>query len=364
MPDDLNGIYRAILLFVSKSDQEIVRKSLLWLCFAFEPLTLAALSDAVVLEEGDTLLGEEIRLPNPSIILEICQGLIAYDKKTDEVTLAHSTVRAFLIDERGIGEPLEMYHLQPGAAHREIYRKCITYLLLDEFRLPSQSKEHLRKRFSDFPLMRFAAENWPRHFNYWTDTQSKSCKAEIEHILNFFGTRSSTEGGGHYASWIQGMINQVDPEICARSEPLYYSASFGMQLIVKALLELGAPLEARGGRQFSTPLQVACYRGHLNTMKILLEAGADPNSTNQLGIPCIRFARESSGMRELLLQFGANGDTESFTVPVSLKNFSIDRDKHYWTCCVCLSGPIILALHPFCFNCQHSFCSCCEMKKV
>ena len=107
MPDDLNGIYQTILIFIPKPDRDLVRKSLLWLCFAIQPLTLAALSDAVVLEEGDNVLDGEIRLPNPSVIVEMCRGLIVYDKETDEVALAHSTVRAFLIDKSHVDEPLQ-----------------------------------------------------------------------------------------------------------------------------------------------------------------------------------------------------------------------------------------------------------------
>jgi ankyrin repeat protein len=59
--------------------------------------------------------------------------------------------------------------------------------------------------------------------------------------------------------------------------PLHYAASFGIEHVVKALLEQGAEVDATGGRLGATAFHAAALRGHVKVMDILFQNGADPN---------------------------------------------------------------------------------------
>ena len=73
--------------------------------------------------------------------------------------------------------------------------------------------------------------------------------------------------------------------------------------ILKLLLrpENNVNIEQRGGRRGSTPLFVACFRENVEAAKLLLEAGADPDSWDRdsLGITCRDMAARS-GLDELV----------------------------------------------------------------
>lgn len=95
-------------------------------------------------------------------------------------------------------------------------------------------------------------------------------------IQKFLSTRSRANGG-NYGWWIQFIAGGLQPEVIARTEPLYYAASFGYTFLVKTILNFdkNVDLEAPGGRHGSTALQVACFRRHKETSRVLLEAGAN-----------------------------------------------------------------------------------------
>jgi ankyrin repeat protein len=59
--------------------------------------------------------------------------------------------------------------------------------------------------------------------------------------------------------------------------PLYYAASFGIEHVVKALLDQGAEVDATGGRLGATAFHAAALRGHVKIMDILFQKGADVN---------------------------------------------------------------------------------------
>lgn len=46
--------------------------------------------------------------------------------------------------------------------------------------------------------------------------------------------------------------------------------------MVQYLLEIGVDLEVRGGRGGARPINITAFRGHLDVVKLLPKAGADP----------------------------------------------------------------------------------------
>jgi ankyrin repeat protein len=73
--------------------------------------------------------------------------------------------------------------------------------------------------------------------------------------------------------------------------PLHYAATAGSEPVVRLLLEHHAYIDASSPNE-STPLMMAAMYGNAATVKLLLDAGADPGLKNALGMTAIDFANK------------------------------------------------------------------------
>ncbi|KAL3989492.1 Ankyrin repeats (3 copies) family protein [Acanthocheilonema viteae] len=72
-------------------------------------------------------------------------------------------------------------------------------------------------------------------------------------------------------------VNEVDEN---GTSPLHLASFYGYHPIVNALIDTRARVDARD-REWFTPLQRACLRNHPNTVKMLINRGANPNSATK-----------------------------------------------------------------------------------
>jgi hypothetical protein len=294
MPLTLSDAYIDILDRIPASDRQIVRETLILLCFSVRPLQLDELAEAAILQEGDDDLDEDCRLSRPEVLLDICWGFIDVDG--DDAKLVHDSIRSFLTSDLIKESKVAFFALNAEECHQKILQKCIAYLSFREFAKGRVIQEHdYDWRTERYPFVSYAALYWPIH------ADSTPLKPEDEQlILSFFATKQQIRGGC-FDSWVQFLIPEAVEERIARTEPLYYAASYSMLPILKLLLrpENNVNIEQRGGRWESTPLFVACYRGNLEAAKLLLEAGADPDARDGLGATC-RDMVHSDGLDELV----------------------------------------------------------------
>ncbi|KAH2311314.1 hypothetical protein KXW18_006024 [Aspergillus fumigatus] len=283
MPESLHGTYETILCRIPSYDREIARETLLWLSSGYQEITLAELSEAVVLTKGDKSIDDDCRLFDPQVILSICQGLIVYDERTTFVALAHSSVKAFLTSDA----------IKHGPA---------AYYSLDETEGFTAHLAKVPDRRKTYPLLKYAAENWASHCSPSWPPGYPLVDAEMDGILSFFDTRH-LPGGGNYTSWTQMLLSEAPAEQARRTEPLYYAASYGILPLVDRLIQSGANVNAAGGRNDATPLIVACFRGQEATVQRLLEAGADPIIQDAAEMCSLEWAvrRQHRGTVEILL---------------------------------------------------------------
>jgi ankyrin repeat protein len=102
---------------------------------------------------------------------------------------------------------------------------------------------------------------------------------------------------------------KFDVSTIRNGTPLYYAYSFGLSQAVEMLLAVQgkAQLDLPSGRLSSTPLEVAAFRRHKDIIRLLLEAGADPNIQSSTGTSALYWAvaRGDDEIRDLLLAYGA-----------------------------------------------------------
>lgn len=73
--------------------------------------------------------------------------------------------------------------------------------------------------------------------------------------------------------------------------PLHYAASIGNNEIVRILLDKAAYIDAESPNK-TTPIMMAARGGHIWTVKLLLDEGADATLRNDLGMSAIDFAKK------------------------------------------------------------------------
>jgi hypothetical protein len=298
IPQSLEKTYCDILLRIPESDQAIAKQVLLWLTFAVRTLQLDELCEAVIIEHDSATIDSEDRLIYPTDLLRICRSLISFNPSTNHVTLAHSSVQAYLTSSEIKDGPASYFFLDPSTAQSALIRKCLTYLCFDDFKHGySERPEHLADLASQWPLLDYAVGSWPAHARALL-TDDKELDQELKTtLLRFFAT-SQEPRNGNFGAWIQQYLPEADLRI-VKSPPLYYAARFGLLSVVNMILavEGTANLETVGGRRDSTPLHVACHYGQTAVVKVLLAAGANPRAVNSKG-------------RTGLLTAAENGETE------------------------------------------------------
>ncbi|ENH64044.1 Putative ZDHHC-type palmitoyltransferase 6 [Fusarium oxysporum f. sp. cubense race 1] len=331
LPKDIYEVYEKILLSIPEADRLLARESLFSLSVALRPLTIQELAEAAVLDDYEARIDEECRLPEPMVLLEICQGLVDYDAATSVVTLAHSSVRAYITSSRtGEGDVAWFSYNIPGI-HAYMANKCLLYLLLESFQDGCCTNEELEKKYQEYPLLRYASRYWPLHARL-SDNYGRQEDSAMTFCLS-----SKKAGGGNFSFWVQCLMPDASREAIMASEPLYYASSFGLAGLVKSLLtSQGVDVDARGGRFRSSALHVASYRGHVEIARQLLDCGADINLLDSDGRTALFWATRL-GRKEIvdLLEDPKYAQTKSR----SLVTLSEDMDYPLWFCCACNGGP-------------------------
>jgi ankyrin repeat protein len=75
--------------------------------------------------------------------------------------------------------------------------------------------------------------------------------------------------------------------------PLHYAAAIGNNDIVQLLLDKAAYIDAESPNK-TTPIMMAARGGHILTVKLLLDEGADAALKNDVGMTAIDFARKNN----------------------------------------------------------------------
>ena len=181
------------------------------------------------------------------------------------LSLAHFSVKEFLVSERVKVSGLSSYYLSPVASHLSIAKTCLVYLLhccSNESQVVAQNL---------FPLIEYAAKEWPAHYG---DIDEQESTEEVDDLA----LRMMADSTRHFKTW-RDFCYTTNFAVTSLETPLGCMVWFQVFGVVRLMLKKGADLNAEleGGR---IPLTIAARSESSNSLrmiKLLLVNGADIN---------------------------------------------------------------------------------------
>ncbi|RDW83018.1 hypothetical protein BP5796_04509 [Coleophoma crateriformis] len=311
LPKSLDETYERILFLIDEDHQTDVRKTLKTLTVFMTELKFAHISEilAVDLESSPPHFDIDARLIDPRNILEMCSSLLttamaettAVSQGEFTLQLAHASVSDYLTQPRA-----GAYHFTQDNAHEFMAQTCVAYLMNPVF---TARERPARVWYPEYPFLKYSLASWPLHIKSIETTLSTQTQ---ELLLSFFASQNFT-------FWVSSLIPGSSREKLLASNPLYYAASYGLLQVVELLLSQSPKpdVNAKGGRVQATALHAASYRGHVAVVRLLLEAGAEADTCNELGESALGWASLNRfwDVRVLLMEYGAREETRQSNRP-------------------------------------------------
>lgn len=162
---DFDKTYVKIFFGIDDSYRQVAVTALQWLAFSKQPLTIAELVEAAVIDsQAEMAFDSEDRFQNPDDILIILSTLVTADSKRYSkagvtVKLAHFSVKEYLVSQQIHAGSANKYSIREIEAHETIANVCLVYL--SQFRTIEAliSLDNL----DGFPLLKYAAMFWFEH---------------------------------------------------------------------------------------------------------------------------------------------------------------------------------------------------------
>ena len=147
-----------MLLSVKFENSEQVRKALLLIAFSVKPLRCEELAEFAVIPGSSRVFDRGDRLFDPRDIIGLAAGFIIYDEVTGGLTLAHYSVKEYLLSSRIMMGQARYFGLLEFTAHQYITEASVSYML-------SVADQTLGYHgiTEDYPFLQYAAANWVQH---------------------------------------------------------------------------------------------------------------------------------------------------------------------------------------------------------
>ncbi|EEP79769.1 conserved hypothetical protein [Uncinocarpus reesii 1704] len=271
--------------------ERLAKRVLMWIVCARQLLSTAELQHALAVAIGDSQLNTK-RLPDLETMVSVCAGLVTIDEENSIIRLVHYTTQQYFDETRDKWFP---------DAQTDIMKICVTYLSFDIFeRGPCQADEEFEERLESNKLYRYAAHNWGHH--------ARQTSIVCQEIMDLLDCSPKVEAS------IQALtVMKRGPRDFGYSQkfprqmaPIHLAAYFGIEELVKALLQEGAMVDATCvyGR---TPLSWAAENGHTAIVQLLIEKNADVQAKDKYGRTPLSKAKDdwNTGIVKLLLDKGA-----------------------------------------------------------
>ena len=342
LPEGLDDLYSRILktLYGNVKFRSRSKQLLQWFACAQRPLTLSEIAAAL------KITVDQPRMPRVTVLdisglkqaVSCCCGSLVrisdVDDGTAVVSLAHASIKDFLLSDGRIDEPSGSLHIDAEATHALIARSCLTYLCYEDIGFapftveinPSgqlqDTWDTMSLKFANyltsFPLLEYAALNWVSHFESSCIDLSgcqtlrrfySSTKATIKWLQIYLRLRGDKrifrsspglgdiihierlqkrllDGGYEFGVWLDHLrgpqhgrfvrwnrfLNSGDANDFLPE--LHIAAFFDFSSFVEEELLRGVDVNLRS-LEYQTPLCLAARGDSVTSAKVLLRAGAD-----------------------------------------------------------------------------------------
>ena len=310
LPETLDETYQRSLREINKDNLEFAHRLFQFVAVASRPLLVEELAQLLAFDfKAGSIpkFQEDWCLKDPvHAVLSTCSSLLAvvdggyHSEKV--IQFSHLSVKDYLTSNR-LAEAndviLRGYHVSMTPAHTVVAKACLGILLHLDYDVVTC--ENLEK----WPLARYAAEYWVHHALF--DDVSRSAEDGMKQL--FDPTKS------HFAIWV--WIHDPENFVWALNlrpmppdgTPLHYAALWGLHSIVEFLIiEHSQDVHTRRSADNETPLHLASKRGHVKSVSLLIQHGADMSAQNQSGMTPLHLASREGQVEvtRMLIERGAD----------------------------------------------------------
>ncbi|KAL8905777.1 MAG: hypothetical protein Q9171_006546 [Xanthocarpia ochracea] len=317
LPLTLGEAYQQRLDLALSKNGPWTMDTLRWVLYATRPLSVLELKGALLNTSlstfstyHDSSLNQAGSGGLGTASISTCGGLLRISENRD-VVVAHRTVREYLCGSNTLGyqSQLSFGYIQ---SHESLAITCLQYLIR------YQRAQHDRgSDYSDTDnqssFRTYAVNHWKEHYRIAEAQSLQLAGLLYEYLLSIYGSERKLDGRP-----------AGQPEHSEfRYSTLRSCAASGFTELCKVMLQMGTPVDF----DLVTPLHLAVSNGHLDTVRLLLEHGADIEATTPSGeTPLILAVQNADGdIVELLLAFGADmegrhGETNEYPLHFAAAN--------------------------------------------
>ena len=278
LPETLDETYERSLREINKADWEFAHRLFQFVAVASRPLLVEELADLLAFDFTAGQIPEfheGWRLEDPvDAVLSTCSSLLAivnggyeyqlFFKTGKIIQFSHFSVKEFLTSTRLASAAdiiLRRYHVPITPAHSLAAQTCLGILLhLDN---DADVNDSLEK----WPIAEYAAYNWIDHAQFEGVSQNVE-----DGMKQLFDPRKP-----HLAVcvWIRDIRRRWDRRPSDSPNYLHYAALWGFHSMVEFLVtEHSQDVQSQRFADNVTPLHLASDRGHVKTVRSLIEHGA------------------------------------------------------------------------------------------
>ena len=312
LPKDLDDTYARILQSIEDDEHsKLVATVVQWLAYSREPMSIAEISEVLTVDlDDDHQFDVERRLEDPQDLLRICSSFVTTVTRTGDygpapgsneiLQFAHFSVREYLESSRIHDGPAKRYAIQEIHSHTFIAESCIIYLLSSDVRQKRTDDDYLNSQREESPLAEYAASNWLFHAE------------RAEEGGNIIALSKAFLGEVHrHPRWAECEYVVDDWYLDSQGNylPLLHALWYNVLKITSALILEGADVNAPN-KQGMTPWFGTLIHEHerMELIQLLLNHRADVNARDETGLTAVMLAAICGKLQTLrtLLDYGAD----------------------------------------------------------
>ena len=330
-PKALDETYERALQSISSENVQDASRLLQWLCFCARPMTVLELGEVIAVDLDKLVFDPELRYSSTLELLKTCGALIKFKRETEitdskvvplvdlsareylyserlrefegktEITdskavrFCHESARAYLVSNR-LREFRIHIDMTKVSANACIAKICLVYMIrINSFGISLGGLDtDLNDTIRVFPLTHYALHEWPGHYRKVIRRDQQEELDNLAHKL-----LSVEKSFDIYRRWSGSAIEVISP--------IYYSSLAGITGVVSTLLEEGVDPDEPPFGLWGTALGAACHAGHGDVVELLVENGAEIETSSPMGLTPLHLAAGTFGARlvRMLIEGGA-----------------------------------------------------------